>query len=192
MLPSYPITQIPYPPRVCSATLLFIPLRASTGVATIAYNLIEAIVAITAGTVASSAALIGFGLDSTIEVLSAPPSPGSSPAATPSAGRRARCALSPWRSSPSPPTSPPSRCSRSWARSTCSTPRSESCSPRSASSSCRSSRWRSAALATELDDLNVNPAGSFGDVEQALRQGLIDDDVFDEVADRIDARSTTA
>lgn len=39
--------------------------------ATIGYNLVEAIVAITAGTVASSAALIGFGLDSTIEVLSA-------------------------------------------------------------------------------------------------------------------------
>ncbi|MFS0731902.1 cation transporter [Microbacterium sp. 1P10UB] len=39
--------------------------------ATIAYNIIEAAVAITAGTVASSAALIGFGLDSTIEVLSA-------------------------------------------------------------------------------------------------------------------------
>lgn len=39
--------------------------------ATIAYNLVEAIVAITAGTLASSAALIGFGLDSTIEVLSA-------------------------------------------------------------------------------------------------------------------------
>ena len=39
--------------------------------ATIVYNLIEAAVAITAGTVASSAALIGFGLDSTIEVLSA-------------------------------------------------------------------------------------------------------------------------
>ncbi|RZI95064.1 MAG: cobalt transporter, partial [Microbacterium sp.] len=36
---------------------------------TIAYNVVEAIVAITAGTVASSAALIGFGLDSTIEVL---------------------------------------------------------------------------------------------------------------------------
>ena len=32
---------------------------------------IEAVVAITAGTIASSAALIGFGLDSTIEVLSA-------------------------------------------------------------------------------------------------------------------------
>lgn len=39
--------------------------------ATIAYNLIEAVVAITAGTIASSVALIGFGLDSTIEVLSA-------------------------------------------------------------------------------------------------------------------------
>ncbi|WP_125132953.1 cation transporter [Microbacterium sp. 10M-3C3] len=39
--------------------------------ATIAYNLIEAVVAIAAGTVATSAALIGFGLDSTIEVLSA-------------------------------------------------------------------------------------------------------------------------
>ncbi|GAA1236370.1 cation transporter [Microbacterium phyllosphaerae] len=38
---------------------------------TIAYNLIEAVVAITAGSVASSAALIGFGLDSSIEVLSA-------------------------------------------------------------------------------------------------------------------------
>ncbi|MBT2484737.1 MULTISPECIES: cation transporter [unclassified Microbacterium] len=38
---------------------------------TIGYNLIEAVVAITAGALASSAALIGFGLDSTIEVLSA-------------------------------------------------------------------------------------------------------------------------
>ncbi|MFE7197100.1 cation transporter [Microbacterium oxydans] len=38
---------------------------------TIGYNLIEAIVAIAAGSAASSAALIGFGLDSTIEVLSA-------------------------------------------------------------------------------------------------------------------------
>ncbi|GAA2981270.1 divalent metal cation (Fe/Co/Zn/Cd) transporter [Microbacterium terrae] len=38
---------------------------------TIAYNVIEAIVAITAGTIASSGALVAFGLDSTIEVLSA-------------------------------------------------------------------------------------------------------------------------
>ncbi|RUR01206.1 cation transporter [Labedella endophytica] len=39
--------------------------------ATIAYNFVEAVVAIAAGTAASSSALIGFGLDSTIEVLSA-------------------------------------------------------------------------------------------------------------------------
>jgi divalent metal cation (Fe/Co/Zn/Cd) transporter len=39
--------------------------------ATITYNLIEAVVAITAGSIASSSALIGFGLDSVIEVASA-------------------------------------------------------------------------------------------------------------------------
>ncbi|WP_249997482.1 cation transporter [Actinoplanes sp. M2I2] len=39
--------------------------------ATITYNVIEAVVAISAGTVASSTALIGFGLDSVIEVSSA-------------------------------------------------------------------------------------------------------------------------
>jgi divalent metal cation (Fe/Co/Zn/Cd) transporter len=39
--------------------------------ATIAYNIVEAVVAITAGTIASSTALIGFGLDSLIEVSSA-------------------------------------------------------------------------------------------------------------------------
>jgi divalent metal cation (Fe/Co/Zn/Cd) transporter len=39
--------------------------------ATIGYNLIEAVVAIAAGAIASSAALIAFGLDSTIEVFSA-------------------------------------------------------------------------------------------------------------------------
>ncbi|MEU8670309.1 cation diffusion facilitator family transporter [Streptomyces anulatus] len=38
---------------------------------TIAYNVIEAAVALTAGTIASSSALIGFGLDSVIEVSSA-------------------------------------------------------------------------------------------------------------------------
>ncbi|MCC2318516.1 cation transporter [Cellulomonas chengniuliangii] len=38
---------------------------------TITYNVIEAVVAITAGSLASSAALIGFGLDSVIEVASA-------------------------------------------------------------------------------------------------------------------------
>lgn len=39
--------------------------------ATITYNVIEAVIAIGAGVVASSAALIGFGLDSIVEVLSA-------------------------------------------------------------------------------------------------------------------------
>jgi divalent metal cation (Fe/Co/Zn/Cd) transporter len=39
--------------------------------ATISYNVVEAVVAITAGTVASSTALVGFGLDSVIEVGSA-------------------------------------------------------------------------------------------------------------------------
>ncbi|RKT88261.1 cation efflux family protein [Saccharopolyspora antimicrobica] len=39
--------------------------------ATITYNIIEAVVAIAAGSVASSTALIGFGLDSVIEVASA-------------------------------------------------------------------------------------------------------------------------
>ncbi|MCP2166951.1 cation transporter [Goodfellowiella coeruleoviolacea] len=39
--------------------------------ATITYNLVEAVVALTAGSVADSTALIGFGLDSVIEVASA-------------------------------------------------------------------------------------------------------------------------
>ncbi|MGJ6964394.1 cation transporter [Streptosporangium sp. G11] len=39
--------------------------------ATITYNVIEAVVAVTAGTIASSGALVAFGLDSVIEVASA-------------------------------------------------------------------------------------------------------------------------
>lgn len=38
---------------------------------TITWNVVEAVVALTAGTAASSAALVGFGLDSVVEVLSA-------------------------------------------------------------------------------------------------------------------------
>jgi divalent metal cation (Fe/Co/Zn/Cd) transporter len=38
---------------------------------TIGYNVVEAVIALTAGTIASSAALVGFGLDSIVEVLSA-------------------------------------------------------------------------------------------------------------------------
>ncbi|KQM84600.1 cation transporter [Agromyces sp. Leaf222] len=45
-------------------------IRVIVGI-TIAYNVIEAAVAITAGAAASSAALMGFGLDSLVEVLSA-------------------------------------------------------------------------------------------------------------------------
>jgi divalent metal cation (Fe/Co/Zn/Cd) transporter len=39
--------------------------------ATISYNVVEAIVAVSAGTIASSVALVGFGLDSLIEIASA-------------------------------------------------------------------------------------------------------------------------
>lgn len=39
--------------------------------ATITYNVVEAVVALAAGVAASSAALVGFGLDSVVEVLSA-------------------------------------------------------------------------------------------------------------------------
>lgn len=39
--------------------------------ATIAYNVVEAVIALTAGRLASSSALVGFGLDSVVEVLSA-------------------------------------------------------------------------------------------------------------------------
>lgn len=39
--------------------------------ATISYNIVEAVVSVTAGLAASSAALVGFGLDSFIEVFSA-------------------------------------------------------------------------------------------------------------------------
>ncbi|MDN4640727.1 cation transporter [Agreia sp. PsM10] len=60
-------TQAPAPER---RQLLQHRIRLIVG-ATIAYNVVEAVVAITAGSIASSAALIGFGLDSVIEVLSA-------------------------------------------------------------------------------------------------------------------------
>jgi divalent metal cation (Fe/Co/Zn/Cd) transporter len=39
--------------------------------ATITYNVVEAVIALTAGRLASSSALVGFGLDSVVEVLSA-------------------------------------------------------------------------------------------------------------------------
>ena len=45
---------------------------------TITYNVIEAIIALASGTVASSAALIGFGLDSIVEVFPAAAMAGTS------------------------------------------------------------------------------------------------------------------
>lgn len=62
----------PLPVSVSSARRSVLTRRVRWLVAaTITYNVIEAVVAITAGTIASSTALIGFGLDSVIEVSSA-------------------------------------------------------------------------------------------------------------------------
>ncbi|MEV0598807.1 cation transporter [Streptomyces sp. NPDC050315] len=64
---SVPIAGGPVPDRRAVLTRRIRLLVA----ATITYNVIEAIVALTAGSLASSTALIGFGLDSVIEVSSA-------------------------------------------------------------------------------------------------------------------------
>jgi hypothetical protein len=45
-------------------------VRLTSSRATLAYNVVEAAVALTAGVASSSSALIGFGLDSVVEVLS--------------------------------------------------------------------------------------------------------------------------
>lgn len=67
------MTDVSLTPRALTAARRAILVRRIRWIvaATISYNVIEAIVAIAAGTVASSAALIGFGLDSVVEVLSA-------------------------------------------------------------------------------------------------------------------------
>lgn len=59
--------RVPGPVRT---TVLRRRIRIIVGI-TIAYNVVEAVIALAAGSVASSAALIGFGLDSIVEVLSA-------------------------------------------------------------------------------------------------------------------------
>jgi divalent metal cation (Fe/Co/Zn/Cd) transporter len=68
----------PPPIRIAPATGLSPERRAALRrrirllvAATITYNVVEAVVAISAGAVASSTALIGFGLDSVVEVASA-------------------------------------------------------------------------------------------------------------------------
>ncbi|QOR70373.1 cation transporter [Ruania alkalisoli] len=67
------MTSLPLTPRALDSARRCVLERRIRWIvtATIAYNVIEAIVAITAGRIASSAALVGFGLDSTVEVLSA-------------------------------------------------------------------------------------------------------------------------
>lgn len=55
---------------------------------TITWNVIEAVIALSAGAVASSAALIGFGLDSVIEVASAAAIAWQFTRETPNGGRR--------------------------------------------------------------------------------------------------------
>lgn len=60
----------PAPPAIERKAVLTRRVRLLVA-ATITYNVIEAIIAIAAGSVASSTALIGFGLDSVIEVASA-------------------------------------------------------------------------------------------------------------------------
>lgn len=48
------------------------------------------------------------------------------------------------------------------------------------------------STADQLDDLVVNAPGSIADLERALRKGLIDDALFDEVADQVDERAAGA
>ncbi|MEV0941797.1 cation transporter [Micromonospora wenchangensis] len=67
-LPLLPVT--PARPNPARRTVLARRIRLLVA-ATIGYNLIEAVVAISAGAAADSTALIGFGLDSIIEVSSA-------------------------------------------------------------------------------------------------------------------------
>lgn len=65
-----PLIVVPTGPGVERRRLLQRRIRLLVG-ATIAYNVVEAIIALTAGTIASSTALVAFGLDSIVEVLSA-------------------------------------------------------------------------------------------------------------------------
>ncbi|MFI6159143.1 cation transporter [Micromonospora haikouensis] len=65
-----PLVQAPAGPTPARRAVLARRVRLLVA-ATITYNVAEAVVAISAGTIASSTALIGFGLDSVIEVSSA-------------------------------------------------------------------------------------------------------------------------
>lgn len=67
---SLPLSLVPAGPSPVRRAVLTRRIRLFVA-ATIAYNLVEAVIAITAGRLASSTALVGFGLDSVIEVSSA-------------------------------------------------------------------------------------------------------------------------
>lgn len=43
-----------------------------------------------------------------------------------------------------------------------------------------------------FDDLLMDVAGSVDDLDRALSRGLIDDELYDEIGDRIEARMTAA
>ncbi len=64
--PSRPVFSL-LPPSRRTALVRRARLLAATSVA---YNVIEAVVAVTSGRIADSTALVGFGLDSTVEVMS--------------------------------------------------------------------------------------------------------------------------
>jgi divalent metal cation (Fe/Co/Zn/Cd) transporter len=64
------VTSAPEPLSAARRSILHRRVRRIVA-GTIGYNVVEAVVAITAGAAASSSALIGFGLDSVVEVLSA-------------------------------------------------------------------------------------------------------------------------
>ncbi|MEU4220514.1 cation transporter [Actinoplanes sp. NPDC026623] len=70
MAASPPLPTLPVGPPAARRSALTRRVRLLVA-ATITYNTVEAVVAITAGTLASSTALLGFGLDSVIEVSSA-------------------------------------------------------------------------------------------------------------------------
>lgn len=65
-----PLVVVPAGPGPARRAVLRRRIRLLVG-ATIAYNVVEAVIALVAGGVASSTALIAFGLDSVVEVLSA-------------------------------------------------------------------------------------------------------------------------
>ena len=67
---SRPEAQVPAAPSGARRSVLRSRIRWIVA-ATITYNVLEAVIALAAGRTASSAALIGFGLDSIVEVLSA-------------------------------------------------------------------------------------------------------------------------